>query len=140
MENKAKRKIGLILSLMLAVVFLWSCGGGGKQKVMEEQLQEAKNSATQSLEDLQKDLDERIAYIDEQMGTADEEIKEDLMAARSEFEEQKALVARELKNVEEAGLETWDSVVEKTQEIVLEVNTATNKVSLKVRELLDGEE
>jgi predicted nucleic acid-binding Zn-ribbon protein len=140
MENKAKRRTALIMSLMLAFVFLWSCGGGGQQKVMEEQLQDAKDSATQSLNDLQKDLDDRIAYIDEQMETANEEVKEDLAAARAEFEEQKVLVSEELKNIEEAGLDTWDSVVAKTNELVADIKTARNEVSLKVRELLDGEE
>ncbi|MEE4177824.1 MAG: hypothetical protein V2I46_09960 [Bacteroides sp.] len=140
MENKAKRRTALMMSLMLAFVFLWSCGGGNQQKAMEEQLQDAKDSAIQSLNDLQKDLDDRIAYIDEQMETANEEVKEDLAAARAEFEEQKVMVSEELKKIEEAGLDTWDSVVAKTNELVADIKKARNEVSLKVRELLDGEE
>lgn len=129
------------MSLMMAVIFLWSCGGGNSQQnAMEEKLLEAKESATENLNDLNKDLDDRIAYIDEQLETAGEEIKEDLMAARAELEEQKAIVAQELKNVEEAGLETWDSVVSATQQMVVKIKSSTNDASLKVRELLGNEE
>jgi lipopolysaccharide export LptBFGC system permease protein LptF len=140
MENKI-RKSALLMSLMMAVIFLWSCGGGNSQQnAMEEKLLEAKESATENLNDLNKDLDDRIAYIDEQLETAGEEIKEDLMAARAELEEQKAIVAQELKNVEEAGLETWDSVVSATQQMVVKIKSSTNDASLKVRELLGNEE
>lgn len=136
MENKAKQ-ITLMMGLMMAVFIFWSCGGGNQKKEMEEKLMEAKKSAIENLNDLSQDLDERIAYIDEQLKTASEEIKEDLMAARAQLEEQKAIVAQELKNVEEAGLETWDSVVSSTQQMVVKIKSKRNEASLKVRELLE---
>ena len=140
MEKQAKTRILNFMGLMMAVIFLWSCGGGNQQKQMEEKLAEAKKTCNQNLNELNKDLDERIAYIDEQMETASEDVREDLMAARTQMEEQKTLVAQELKNIEEAGLESWDEVVAETRAMVVKIRQSRNEISLKVRELLGEEE
>lgn len=127
--------------LFTAMLLLWSCGGGGgaQRQVQEEQLEEVKESVTSDLYELRHDIMERIAYVDHQLEEATGETQEVLEASQQELKEQLADLEQEIKNVREASLETWDSVLQHVTATVTRVQEERNEISLKVRELLEGE-
>ncbi|MBW6497996.1 MAG: hypothetical protein K0B09_06395 [Bacteroidales bacterium] len=135
-----KTQFAALVVILLSALLMWSCGGGGgQQKVMEEQLNEVKESVTADLADIKDDLEERIAYLDSQIEEAGEDVKEELLEAREDLQVQLSTIENELEKVREASLDTWDAVVAETNNVVSEVRSKTNEASLKVRELLEDE-
>lgn len=126
--------------LLISLVFLWSCGGGGAQRqVQEEQLAEVKESVSSDLYELRHDIMERIAYVDHQLDEATGETQEVLEESLEELNAQLADLEAELENVRAASLETWDSVIQQVNGTVIRVQEKRNEISLRVRELLEDE-
>jgi phage-related minor tail protein len=128
-------------ALLVSLLFLWSCGGGGAQRqVQEEHLAEVKESVSSDLYELRHDIMQRIAYVENQLEDATGEVEEILVESRDELQSQLVQIEIELKNVQEASLETWDSVLEQVTASVIKAQEIRNEVSLEVRELLEGED
>lgn len=119
------------------MILLWSCGGGAQRQVQEEKLTEAKESVQSDVEEMKSDINERIAYLDEEIEASSGELQEKLQAFRAELKEQQEILDGELERVENASLETWDSLLDQVTATVIEVRKKTGEVSLEVREMLD---
>lgn len=126
--------------LFFSILIFWSCGGGGAQRqVQEEQLNEVKESVSSDLYELRHDIMERIAYVETQMEDATEEVRDKLEESRGKLDEQLVVIEQEIQNVENASLETWDAVLQQVTGSVQKAQEKRNEVSLKVRELIEGE-
>jgi peptidoglycan hydrolase CwlO-like protein len=127
--------------LMLLLIFLASCGGGGgaQKRVQDEKLREVKQSVSQNIHSARGDIQQRITYLDEQIEEAEAEVREQLEAYRDTLQQQEERLSEELKLVEEATLETWDSVLAHVSDVIRTTRSKTNEVSLAVREMLEGE-
>lgn len=128
---------------LIVVIFLaslmWSCGGGGQNKAQREQLKEAKQQTTQNINRYKNEIEERINYVDSQIDEASGELEENLKEAREELKAQQELLAAELKNVEDASIETWNDVVANASESLTKARSKMNEVSKNVRSWLEDE-
>jgi hypothetical protein len=121
-----------------SLIILWSCGGGGAQRqVQEEKLAEVKASVSSDLYELRRDIMERIAYVEDELDEATGETQEVLEESRGELQAQLGEVEKEIENVREASLETWDSVIQQVNGTVSRVREKRNEISLRVRELIE---
>ncbi len=119
------------------MILLWSCGGGAQQQVQEEKLAEAQESVTADVQEMKRDINERVAYLDEEIEASSGELQEKLQAFRAELEEQQEILDGEIERVENASLETWESVLDQVTAAVIKAREKTNEVSREVREMLD---
>ncbi len=128
----------MIVMIFVTALF-WSCGGGGQNKAQREQLQEAKNQTIQNINRYKNEIEERIDYVDGQIEEATGELKNELEDARATLKEQQKILVTELKNVEDASLETWNDIVAGASESLGKARSKMNEVSKNVRELLEDE-
>lgn len=128
----------LIVVIFFATL-MWSCGGGGQNKVQREQLNEAKQQTLQNINKYKNEIEERINYVNGQIDEASGELEENLKEAREELKAQQELLTAELKNVEDASIETWNDVVAKASESLGKARSKMNEVSKNVREWLEDE-
>ena len=144
MKNKQKTKellLGTVLIFfvsLLATTFLFSCGPSPEEKAKLEKLNEVKKSVAAELEKVNKDLTERIAYLESEIAEATGELKQNLEQARIVLVEQQTLITQEIQKVKECSIEAWDENVKKTSESLKSIRAKTNETSKKVRELLDS--
>ncbi|MDR4988425.1 MAG: hypothetical protein RG741_06280 [Bacteroidales bacterium] len=123
--------------MMMVVLFLWSCGDGQKQ-AQQAKLKEVQESTCMQLNDLKKDIEKRIAYLDTQIETAKGELQENLKEVRAELKMQQEIIEKEMELVRASSLETWDSVLSDVRKKYQDARTKTNEVSKKVREWLEN--
>jgi len=128
-----------LIAMIFFVTLLWSCGGGGQNKVQREQLKEAKQQTTQNINRYKNEIEERINYVNTQIDEASGELQEDLKEAREELKAQQELLLAELKNVEDASIETWNNVVANASASLTKARSKMNEVSKNVRTWLDDE-
>lgn len=133
------KKIQAVSFFLLVALILSSCGDGQRQarRVQEEQLKEAKEDAVVSINQIKRDVEERIEYLDEEIEKASGETKEKLKESRKELKKQSAKLEAELKSIQEATLETWSEAVGKASATIESSRKKTNEISKKVREMLD---
>jgi hypothetical protein len=136
------QNLRLFKSKTLAIVsivslILIACGGGGHNKVRLEQLNEHKSNTLVTLNSIIDDIDQRIAFIDDEIDKAGGVTKERLEDARIELMDQKILIEEEKENIENATMENWNDVIESTSETTEGVIARTNEISSEVRETLE---
>lgn len=133
------KKVQTLSFLLLLAVIFSSCGDGQRQarKVQEEQLKEAKEEAEVSINQIKRDVDERIEYLEGEIEEASGEVEEKLKESRKELKKQSAKLDEELKNIQEATLETWDKARTNASQTIENSRKKTNEISKKVREMLD---
>lgn len=123
--------------MTLLLMFLFSaCGDSGQQQA-KEKLKEVKETTTLQLQELKKDIDQRIEYIDEQIEEASGELEENLKEVRSELKKQQEVIEKEMENVKNASVETWDSVLNNVRTNYQSARTKMNEASKTVREWLE---
>ncbi len=140
MKTSFKKFQGLSLLLLIMMLFV-ACGDGQRQarRIQEEQLKEAKEDTEVSIKQIRDDIEERIKYVEQEIEKASGEVREELKKARTELKEQKSRLDEELVKVKEASLETWNDVLAHARETVRKTQERRNKISKKVRQLLDDE-
>lgn len=133
------KKVQTLSFLLLLAVIFSSCGDGQRQarKVQEEQLKEAKEEAEVSINQIKRDVDERIEYLEGEIEEASGEVEEKLKESRKELKKQSAKLDEELKNIQEATLETWGKARTNASQTIENSRKKTNEISKKVREMLD---
>ncbi len=123
--------------MMMVVLFLWSCGDGQKQ-AQQAKLKEVQEKTCMQLNELKKDIEKRIAYLDEQIESAKGELQENLKEVRAELKKQEEILEKEMELVRASSVETWDNVLADVKKKYQDVRTKTNEVSKKVRDWLDN--
>jgi hypothetical protein len=123
--------------IILAALFLMSCGGGGQDRVRHQQLDELKEKTTADLNSIINDIDDRIEFLDEEISEASGSLEAELEDARGELNDQKKLLETEIERIENATLENWNEVIEHTSEVTVNARNKTNEVSREVREMLE---
>ncbi len=130
--------IKIMSMLVMFALLLASCGGGGSaDRVRQEQLNEIKESTSESLHDLLHDIEERIEIIEEQMEHADGELEAQLEESRDAVKEQKEIIENEMAKIDEATLDTWNDVIESSSATIAQVRSEINEISRKVRDLIE---
>ncbi len=124
------------LIIMMAVV-LGACGGGSADRVRQEQLNEVKESTVENLNDILYDLEERIEFLEGHIKEAEGDAKAEFEEANETLEEQKKRIEQKLVHIDEATLDTWNDVIDKTSVVIQEVRSATNEAIRDIRELVE---
>ncbi|MFW5707787.1 MAG: hypothetical protein ACOCX0_02130 [Bacteroidota bacterium] len=127
------------LTVLIMMMFLISCGGGGQNRQSERQLEEAKQETIQSINKIKVDIQDRIKYVDQEMENTTGETRDELQTARRELEAQCDILDAEMEEVNEASLDTWNEVINSTSQTLAETRKKVNEVSIEVRTMLDGE-
>ncbi len=126
-----------VFLITLLVMFLVSaCADSGQQQA-KEKLKEVKETTTLQLQQLKKDIEQRIEYIDEQIEEASGELEENLKEVRSELKKQQEVIEKEMESVKNATIETWDSVLSNVRTNYQTARTKMNEASKNVREWLE---
>jgi peptidoglycan hydrolase CwlO-like protein len=121
----------------LIMFFVSACGGGNQQKAQNEKLNDVKETTRLQLQQLEKDIEERIDYVDEQIEEASGELEQNLREVRDELKTQQEVVEKEMENVKNATIETWDNVLNNVKTNYQDARTKMNEASKKVREWLE---
>ncbi len=132
----AHRNSTVFLMTLLVMFLVGACADGGQQQA-KEKLKEVKETTTLQLQDLKKDIEQRIEYVDEQIEEASGELEENLKEVRAELKQQQEVVEKEMESVKNATVETWDSVLRNVQGNYKSARTKMNEASKKVREWLE---
>lgn len=127
-------KVSFAAILIMLVFVLGACGGGGADRVRQEQLNEVKESALDNLNDMLYDLEQRVEFLGEHIEEAEGEAKAELEEAREQIKEQKGVIEKEIAKIDEATLETWNEVIENTSQVIQQVRTETNEIINNIRE------
>ncbi len=123
--------------LIMLVSVLGACGGGGADRVRQEQLNEVKESALENLNEMLHDLEQRVEFLEEHIEEAEGEAKAELEEARELLEEQKEELEGEIAKIDEATLDTWNEVIENTSQVIQQVRTETNEIINIIREHIE---
>ncbi|TVQ17200.1 MAG: hypothetical protein EA361_02875 [Bacteroidetes bacterium] len=128
-----------MMTLLLVSVFLISCGGG-QDREAKKKLDETKEQTVLNINRIKIDIEERIAYVNEEMEEATGETREKLKEARENLKAQKELLEVELEKVKAASIDTWNETVASASQSITDARRKTNEISKNVREMLDAEE
>jgi DNA anti-recombination protein RmuC len=136
MYNIPLKQVRLIFLMMM--VLMAACSANDTSAEDQQRLEESKNTTAQALVKMKVDIENRIAYIDQELQTARGRIRVRLTEARAELDTQKVNLENEIRNVNQATLETWNEVVDDASESLARAKSKTNEVSRKVRAMLDA--
>ncbi len=130
-------KSTVFLFAAFIALLVMACGGGNQQKAQKEKLRDVKETTNMQLQELKKDIEQRIEYVDEQIEVASGELEENLKEVRSELKQQQELIEKEMENVKNATIETWDGVLSNLRTNYQSARTKMNEASKNVREWLE---
>jgi hypothetical protein len=125
----------------LIAVLIWSCGGGDgtstAERLKQDQLNEVKESVLAEINNLKNEVEQRIEFLEDEAGTADNQVRARMDEYRNELIEQNELLSKEYQNIQDATFEEWNDIAEGASETINQVNQKTNEITKEVRDLID---
>lgn len=126
-----------IAGILFMALGLWSCGGGNQKQAQDQKLKEVKETSALQVEDVIRDVEQRIRFLDGEIEKASGELEQQLEEARGILKEQKESLNQATKSIKDATYEGWSDVLQQVGATLADARKKTNEVSLKVRNLLD---
>ncbi len=138
-KNLLTQRLMPITLMATLLLVLASCGQTGQNRAREAQLEEVKQTVEQDLRTLQRDIQQRLDYLDEEIEQTSGETQETLRQARQDLQQQSDRLEEEMEAVKEASLDSWDEVVANVSRVATDVRSRTNEITREVRKVMDEE-